>query len=53
VLIKYSTTVFTDGNSWSSKINDWEKPAQPGHLMIKFRCLDTAGDGAEMCKFIG
>jgi hypothetical protein len=41
----------TDGNSWSLKINDWEKPAQLAHLVIQFGCLDTVGDGVKMCNF--
>jgi hypothetical protein len=42
--MKYSTMDFTVGNSWSSKINGWEKPAQTIHLVIQFGCPDTVGD---------
>jgi hypothetical protein len=53
VLVKYSTMEFNDGNSWTSKINDWEKPARLERLVIQFGCLDTVGDGVEICKFTG
>jgi hypothetical protein len=45
VLIKYSTMEFTDGNSCSSKVKDWEKSAQSACLVIQFGCLDTYGYG--------
>jgi hypothetical protein len=34
VLVKYSTMDITDGNSWSSKTNDFEKPIQSARLVV-------------------
>jgi hypothetical protein len=50
VLMKYSSMEFKEGNSWSSKVNDWEKPVQLAHLVIQFGYLDTAGDSVDTCK---
>jgi hypothetical protein len=44
---------FTDGNSWYSNINDWEKSAQSARLVMQFGRPDTVEDGVEMCKFTG
>jgi hypothetical protein len=35
-LAKYSTVEFRDGNPWSSKINEREKPVQSARLVIQF-----------------
>jgi hypothetical protein len=44
---------FTDGNSWSSKINDGEKPAQLARLVIQLGCLDTVADSVERRTLTG
>jgi hypothetical protein len=49
--MKYSAVESTDGKSWSLKVKDSEKPGQSARLMSHVGGLDTAVDGAVMCKF--
>jgi hypothetical protein len=41
----------TDGKSWSSEVNYWEKPAQSARLVSHFGELDTVGNSVDMRNF--
>jgi hypothetical protein len=43
----------SDGNFWSSKVNDPKKAFKSAHPIVQSRCWDTIGDVVDMCRFTG